>query len=50
MVGQGAIARACAEVSTGSVGDSKAKYGQKVEMDPAGPFGPRYIWKNSVSV
>jgi hypothetical protein len=33
MVGWGARA-ACAEVSTGSVGDSKAMHGQKVHMDP----------------
>jgi hypothetical protein len=26
---QGQLASACAEVSTGPVGDSKAKYGQK---------------------
>jgi hypothetical protein len=35
MVGWGARA-ACAEVSTGSVGDSKAKHGQKVHLNQQG--------------
>jgi hypothetical protein len=38
MDGWGARA-ACSEVSTGSVGDSQAKHGQKVQKDPEGIHG-----------